>query len=48
MPASGKQVAVSGITIDRFEDGKIVEGWTNWDTLGMMQQLGVVPEAARA
>ena len=48
MPASGKQVAVSGITIDRFEDGKIVEGWTNWDTLGMMQQLGVVPEAAQA
>ena len=48
MPASGKQVAVSGITIDRFENGKIVEGWTNWDTLGMMQQLGVVPEAAQA
>ena len=48
MPASGKQVTVSGITIARFEDGMIVEGWTNWDTLGMMQQLGVVPDAAQA
>ena len=48
MPASGKPVTVTGITIDRFEDGKVVEGWTNWDTLGMMQQLGAVPEPARA
>jgi steroid delta-isomerase-like uncharacterized protein len=48
MPASGQQVTVSGITIARFEDGMIVEGWTNWDTLGMMQQLGAVPDAAQA
>jgi steroid delta-isomerase-like uncharacterized protein len=48
MPPSGKHVEISGITIDRFENGMIVEGWTNWDTLGMMQQLGVVPEPARA
>jgi steroid delta-isomerase-like uncharacterized protein len=47
MPATGKTVAVTGITIDRFEDGKVVEGWTNWDTLGMMQQLGVVPQPAQ-
>ena len=48
MPATGKTVSVGGITIDRFENGKIVEGWTNWDTLGMMQQLGVVPQPAEA
>ena len=47
MPATGKTVAVGGISIDRFEDGKIVESWTNWDTLGMMQQLGVVPQPAQ-
>jgi steroid delta-isomerase-like uncharacterized protein len=47
MPATGKPVAVTGITIDRFEDGKVVESWTNWDTLGMMQQLGVVPQPAQ-
>ena len=41
---TGKEVAVSGISIDRIEDGKIVETWTNWDTLGLLQQLGAVPE----
>jgi steroid delta-isomerase-like uncharacterized protein len=44
--ATGKQVTVSGITISRVSNGKIVEEWTNWDTLGMLQQLGVVPSLA--
>jgi steroid delta-isomerase-like uncharacterized protein len=48
MPASGKQARVTGITIDRLEGGKIIESWNNWDTLGMLQQLGAVPEPARA
>jgi steroid delta-isomerase-like uncharacterized protein len=46
IPASGKQVTVTGISIDRIEGGQIVESWNNWDTLGMLQQLGVVPEMA--
>ena len=41
MPATGKSSTVTGITIDRIEDGKVVESWTNWDTLGMLQQLGI-------
>jgi steroid delta-isomerase-like uncharacterized protein len=44
---TGKQVAVTGMTIARFAGGKIVEGWVNWDALGLMQQLGVVPEIAK-
>jgi steroid delta-isomerase-like uncharacterized protein len=40
IPATGKQVAASGITIQRVADGKIVEGWTLFDALGMLQQLG--------
>lgn len=44
VPATGKDVAVSGVTIDRIDNGKIVEAWSNWDTLGMLQQLGVVPK----
>jgi steroid delta-isomerase-like uncharacterized protein len=48
IPPTGKQVTVVGITISRVEDGKVVEEWTNWDTLGMLQQLGVVPEMAEA
>ena len=43
IPATGKQVAVTGITINRIADGKGQEGWTELDALGIMQQLGVVP-----
>ena len=48
MPATGKQATVTGITIDRIVDGRIVESWDNWDTLGMMQQLGAIPAPAMA
>jgi steroid delta-isomerase-like uncharacterized protein len=44
IPATGKQSEVTGITIDRIVGGKIVESWNNWDTLGLLQQLGVVPQ----
>jgi predicted ester cyclase len=45
---TGKQVKVSGLTLSRLENGKVIEEYTNWDTFGMMQQLGVVPELAHA
>ena len=50
MQPTGKKATITGITIDRIEDGKIAEGWTNWDTLAMMQSIGAIPEqeAARA
>jgi predicted ester cyclase len=48
MAPTGKQATVSGITIDRITGDKIVESWTNWDALGLMQQLGVVPMATPA
>src|SRR3712207_716323 len=40
---TGNRVRVTGITISRIEDGKIVEEWDNFDALGMMQQLGAIP-----
>jgi predicted ester cyclase len=43
---TGKRMDMTGITIKRLSDGKIVEAWTNFDALGMMQQLGLIPEAA--
>src|SRR5713226_1186473 len=43
IPPTGKQGTVTGIGIARFEGGNIVEAWTEFDALGMMQQLGVVP-----
>ena len=48
MPATGKQATVTGITVDRIIGGRIAESWTNWDALGLMQQLGVVPAATPA
>jgi steroid delta-isomerase-like uncharacterized protein len=48
MAATGKQVTITGITIDRFENDRIAESWTNWDTLGMLQQLGAIPTMAQA
>ena len=43
-PPTGRQVEIKGITIHRVEDGKIVEEWERYDNLGLMQQLGLVPE----
>lgn len=41
MAPTGKRVKTTGITIFRMAGGKIVEQWTNWDTLNLMAQLGV-------
>ena len=43
IPPTGVQVTVTGIDIDRIAGGKIVEEWTSYDALGMLQQLGVIP-----
>jgi steroid delta-isomerase-like uncharacterized protein len=48
IPATGKQSTVTGMTIDRIVEGRIVESWTNWDTLGLLQQLGALPALAQA
>jgi predicted ester cyclase len=43
IPATGKGVTITGMGISRIENGKIVELWSNFDQLGLMQQLGVIP-----
>jgi steroid delta-isomerase-like uncharacterized protein len=43
MPPTGKQATIMGISILLITGGKVAEQWTNWDTLGMLQQLGVIP-----
>jgi steroid delta-isomerase-like uncharacterized protein len=48
VPGSGRRSTVGGIGIDRLEGGRIVESWAHWDTLGMLQQLGAIPEAQPA
>jgi len=44
---TGKHVNLTGISIARFTNGKMSEGFVNWDALSLMQQLGVVPELGK-
>ena len=36
---TGKMIHITGITILRATNGKVVEAWQNWDMLGMMEQI---------
>jgi steroid delta-isomerase-like uncharacterized protein len=40
---TGVRGSVTGISIDRWKDGKVVESWTEWDNLGLARQLGAAP-----
>jgi steroid delta-isomerase-like uncharacterized protein len=42
VPATGREVTISGIDIARLEGGKIAELWHQVDVLGMLQQVGAV------
>ena len=48
IPPTGRSVNVQGTWIHRIANNKIVESYNVWDTLGMLQQLGVVPAMAQA
>jgi steroid delta-isomerase-like uncharacterized protein len=48
IPATGRQATVTGLGIDRLENGKIVESWGIFDQFGMLQQLGVIPAPSQA
>lgn len=43
IPPTGKHIRVGGISIYRLVDGRQAEQWEQADTLGLMQQLGVIP-----
>ena len=43
VPATGKRVSVKGVVIDRLSGGKMADSRILMDTLGLMQQLGVLP-----
>lgn len=45
IPPTGRTVQVTGVSIERVVEGRIVEGWVINDALGMLQQLGVIPPA---
>jgi ketosteroid isomerase-like protein len=41
--ATGRPIRVDALSIHRMADHRIAETWQVWDTLGLLQQLGVVP-----
>ena len=47
-PPTGRQVTASGVAIFRIAGGKVVEHWGENDTLGVMQQLGLIPSPGQA
>ncbi|WEH15782.1 ester cyclase [Streptomyces sp. VNUA24] len=48
MAATGREATMTGTTIHRFSsDGKIAEGWWEYDRLGLMGQLGALDALER-
>lgn len=43
IPPTGRRVTYTGIDMNRIIDGRIVEAWVNYDALGLLQQIGAVP-----
>lgn len=48
LPATGKEVVTSGISIEQVQDGRIGHRRVESDWLGIMQQLGLVPAGEQA
>lgn len=46
IPATGRRVEVTGMSLDLIRDGRIVSGFDSWDALGLRQQLGTIPAPA--
>ncbi len=47
MPATGREMRTESLNIFRVANGRLREQWIQWDGLGMMQQLGMLPGAAQ-
>jgi predicted ester cyclase len=43
---TGEKVTITGTTIQKIANGKIVEGWDNWDQLGLLVQLKAINAAS--
>jgi steroid delta-isomerase-like uncharacterized protein len=48
IPPTGKKIKVNLIHIWRFANGKAVENWVQMDGLGLMQQIGAIPQPSQA
>jgi steroid delta-isomerase-like uncharacterized protein len=48
LPPTLRRIAMSGLELFRLEGGKIVECWSAYDNLNLLQQLGVIPTPEQA
>lgn len=48
IPPSGQHGAITDITFDRVTNGRVAECWTNSDDLGLLRQIGAIPEVGPA
>ncbi|MDX6646754.1 MAG: SnoaL-like polyketide cyclase [Miltoncostaeaceae bacterium] len=48
MPPTGKRTSCSGIHLCHARDGRVAETWTRWDTLSLLQRLGLGLGQSRA
>ncbi len=48
IPPTGRRVHVEGIEVFRMSGGQIVERWAQVDTMGLLRQLGAIPEPGGA
>jgi predicted ester cyclase len=48
VPPTGRDVEFTSLTISRCRDGRIAEEWELIDTVGVMRQIGALPELAEA
>ena len=46
VPPTGRPIEVDALSVFRISGGQIVEEWTVWDALGLLQQVGAVPAPA--
>jgi len=48
LESTGETFAEDGINVFTIDDGRITEIWSEWDTLRMVQELGVMPSVGEA
>ncbi|RJP82317.1 MAG: ester cyclase [Candidatus Zixiibacteriota bacterium] len=48
IPPTGKEVCMGGMDILRLANNRIVEDWSYWDALGLLQQVGAITEPEEA
>jgi steroid delta-isomerase-like uncharacterized protein len=48
IPPTGKEITMRGITVFRFGNGKMIEGWTNPDLFSVLRQLDAIPAPERS